>query len=106
MSAGTGAPADITRRIVGSGSPWLASTATSAGEPNSMSTLKRRMASCSLRGSALAGRVGSMSGITEVVPSAGSNSANGGKVGRFTLPGRMPKASRSISTWATKCRWR
>ncbi len=47
-----------------------------------------------------------MSGMTEVSPSAGSNSANGGKVGRSTPPGCMPKASRSISTCATKCRCR
>ena len=105
-SAGTGAPADVTRFSVGSGCPKPASTRISAGEPNSWSTPNRAIASCSLRGSARAGRVGSMSGTTELTPSAGSNSANGGNVGRSTPPGAMPNASRSIATCATKCRWR
>ena len=102
VSGGTGAPAEVTRCTVGSGAPWSASTFISAGEPKSWVTPKRAMAACSLSGSALAGRVGSMSGITEVSPSAGSNSANGGNVGRSTPPGCMPKALRSSSIWATK----
>ena len=69
-------------------------------------TPKRSMACTSRRGSARAGRVGSMSGMIELTPSAGSNRAKGGKVGRSTPPGTMPKASRSSSTWATKWRWR
>ena len=110
-SAGTGAPADITRRIVGNGLPKRASTAINAGDPNNWSTPNRAIASCSLRGSASAGRVGSMSGITEVTPSAGSNNANGGKVGRLTPPASlpdevMPNAAPSIATCATKCRCR
>jgi hypothetical protein len=104
--AGLGAPAEVTARSIGSGSPCRASTSISAGEPNRRSTPKRCIASISLRGSARAGRVGSMSGMTEVRPSAGSNSAKGGKVGRSTPPGAMPKALRSRPICATKCRWR
>ena len=63
------------------------------------------MATISLRGSALAGRVGSISGITLVMPSPGSNRANGGKVDRSISPGRMPKASRISSTCAMKLSW-
>ena len=61
-----------------------------ASAPASRTAGSRRSASIacsSLRGSAFAGRVGSMSGMIEVRPSAGSNSANGGKVGRSTPPG-------------------
>ena len=90
----------------GNGAPCVASTRINAGEPNSWVTPERAIAACSLRGSARAGRVGSMSGITEVRPSAGSNSANGGNVGRSTPPGSMPKASRSIPTCAAKWRCR
>ena len=62
------------------------------------------MASCNLRASACAGLRASISGITEVSPSAGSNSANGGNVGKSVPPGSMPKASRSSSSWPIKCR--
>ena len=105
-SGGTGAPADVTRRIVGSFAPKRASTSTSAGDPNNWVTPKRAIASCSFFGSACAGRVGSMSGMIEVRPIAGSNNANGGKVGKSTPPGSMPKASRNIAICATKCRCR
>ena len=40
-----------------------------------------------------------------VRPRAGSNRANGGKVGRSTPPAQSPKALRSSSIWPTKWRW-
>jgi hypothetical protein len=91
---------------VGSATSCSASTRINAGDPNSWVTPKRSIAACSLRGSARAGRVGSMSGMIEVRPSAGSNSANGGNVGRSTPPGCMSNAARIISICATKWRWR
>ena len=105
-SGGTGAPAEVTRVTVGSGRPYRASTRISAGEPNSWVTPKRWLAAGRRPGAACAGRVGSMSGITEVRPNAGSNSANGGKVGRSTPPASMPKALPSNWIWPTKWRWR
>ncbi len=105
-SGGTGAPAEVTRFTFGSGWPWSARTRIKAGEPNSWVTPKRAMASCSRFRSAWAGRVGSMSGMTDVSPNAGSNKANGGNVGRSTPPACMPKAERSSSICPTKWRWR
>ncbi len=49
-----------------------------------------------------AGRVGSMSGITAVMPSAGSKSAKGGKVGRSISPGSIRPRPRIASTWASE----
>ena len=105
-AGGTGAPALVTRFTVGNFSPCKASTCINAGEPNNWVMPKRAIAACSLRGSARAGWVGSMSGMIEVSPSAGSNKANGGNVGRSMPPGAIPKAVRSISICATKCRCR
>ena len=103
---GTGAPALVTRRILGRDSPYSASTRIKAGEPNNWVTPNRVIALCSLRGLALAGRVGSMSGMMLVRPNAGSNKANGGKVGRSMPPASIPNALPSISICAMKCRCR
>ena len=53
-------------------------------------------------GSTFAGRVGSISGMTALMPSAGSKRANSGKVGRSTSPGSIPYVFLSSSTWARK----
>jgi len=108
-SGRTGAPAEITRcrppSCTALSCAWRARFSSSAGEPNMVVQRCRSRASISRRGSALAGRVGSMSGITLVMPRPGSNRAKGGKVGRSTSPARMPNASRISSTCDRKLRW-
>ena len=78
----------VTRLTVGKCAPWRASTAISAGEPNNCVDAEAfdRLQQRARIGAAPAAS-GSMSGMIDVRPSAGSNSANGGNVGRSTPPG-------------------
>ncbi len=105
----TGAPALMMRRSEGnrifSLSQWSESGSSSPGDANIVVTPWSRIAIAIFRGSARAGREGSMSGTTVVIPRAGSKSAKSGKVGRSISPGSMPKVFRTISTWAAKLPW-
>ena len=60
-----------------------------AGEPNRLVGPKSSMAWNSLSGLTRAGRVGSMSGTIDVIPSAGAKSAKRGKVQRSISPGSI-----------------
>ena len=61
-----------------------------AGEPNRFVTPKASIASKILVGSTCPGRVASISGMIAVIPSAGANRANSGKVQRSISPGCDP----------------
>ena len=69
-----------------------------AGDPKLLVTLYSLMCPTIFSGSTPAGRVGSMSGITQVMPSATPNKANNGKVGRSISPCSMPNMRRNNST--------
>ena len=96
MLGRAGAPADITRRREGSlmrlSRPYRPTRFSNAGLANMLVTPCLSTASMMLSGFALAGRVGSISGITAVMPRAGSKRANNGKVGRSISPGEGIKA--------------
>ena len=53
-------------------------------------------------GSTCAGRVGSMSGMTDVIPKAGSKRAKSGKVARSISPVEMRKWDLMAAIWAAK----
>ncbi len=110
----TGAPADKTRRIVGKyivfapGEPAGVAAPRptrliSAGEPNKFVTPNSRAGSRISRGSTFAGRVKSIRGMIDVIPSAGANNANKGNVHRSISPGSIPKMfamlQRSATAW-------
>ena len=82
-----------TRRNVGILSPFAAPAGPtrfkSAGEPNMLVGPKSSIASNSFSGSTRAGRVGSIRGTIDVIPSAGANSANRGNVQRSISPGSI-----------------
>src|SRR5262245_51426680 len=82
--AGTAAPAEMTRRRVGSltpqSAPYRPTRSIRAGEPNRFVTRNCSTARIILVGSTRAGRVGSISGMIDVIPSAGANNAKSGNV--------------------------
>ena len=91
--AGTGAPAHKTRRSVGSVMRLARQCSPifrhSVGEPKALVTPSCWIACTTFAGSSAAGRRGSISGTTVVMPNAGLNSANTGSSGRSTSPGSM-----------------
>src|SRR5262249_11113154 len=92
--ADTGAPAEMTRRSVGSltprDEPYAPTRLSRAGEPNRFVTPNVSTASTIFDGSTSAGRVASISGTTEVIPSAGAKRAKRGNVQRSISPGSIP----------------
>ncbi len=88
------APAETTRRRVGSVTPCLAPYSATrrinAGEPNMLVTPKSSIASRIFVGSTCPGRVASISGMIAVMPIAGANRANSGNVQRSISSGPRP----------------
>ncbi len=91
----TGAPAEITLFKDGSFMffclPYLPTRFNRAGEANMLVTPWFKIASMIFLGFTRAGFVGSMSGITDVIPSAGQNRAKSGNVERSISSKEMPR---------------
>ena len=93
VSGKAGAPAEMTRLSVGAFLPRATASRetvlSSAGLANILVTANSLITAYTMSGSTLAGNRASMSGITAVMPRAGSNSENGGNVGRSISPSCM-----------------